>query len=230
MVLLGTIFLWIGLVFLGLLLLLLFLPIRFRGGVDQGEAWARVRFGPVKVPLYPPPKDEGESGAEPPKKQKKQPVRAKKEKEKKPFRPTREQIFYALEALPPILGRALRRTRRRVRIAPLKVYVLVAGTDPADTAVLYGRLSAALAAGLPALHRLVRIREQDIRLYPDFQREEMDLIADVGVSIRLWDLLAIGLCAGASLLKCFIKLRRMGNEPQRGGKTGPKTAGEAGAA
>ena len=71
MVLLGTIFLWIGLVVLGLLLLLLFLPIRFRGGVDQGEAWARVRFGPVKVPLYPPPKDEGESGAEPPKKQKK---------------------------------------------------------------------------------------------------------------------------------------------------------------
>ena len=228
MALLGRILLGIALALLALVLLLLFLPIRLRVSWDRGGACVAVRFGPARLPLYPP----GESGPleEEQKKKKETEPKAAGEKGKKRFSINRDQLVYTLETLPPILGRALRRVGRRVRIAPLKVYVLVAGTDPADTAVLYGRLTAALEAGLPLLHRMIHIREQDIRLFPDFQGEEMDLIADVGISLRLWDLLVIGLCAGGSLMRWFINLRKLSDKPQNKKKTEPKTAGEAGVA
>ena len=87
-------------------------------------------------------------------KKKKKPSK-KKEKTDKPAKKkagiNREQILYALEKLPPILGRALQRTGRSIRVRPLKVYVLVAGRDPADTALLYGQLEAALHGALPLL-------------------------------------------------------------------------------
>ena len=107
------------------------------------------------------------------------------------------------------MGRALRRTGRRVRLEPLKIHLLIATPDPADTAELFGRLEAALSAGLPVLHRLMRVKGQDIRLFPDFVGERMDCIADVGLRIRPWDLLAIALPAGGSLVKWLLRFKKL---------------------
>lgn len=200
------------LILLGLLLaFLLFTPAHLRVGYDQGDVTARVRFGPLKLQLYPrPEKPAGEE--EKPKKEK-----AKKEKPAKEPKPKAnvnlDQILYSVEVLPPILGRALRRVGKRLRFAPLKLHLLVAGEDPAKTAQLFGKLEAALSAGVPRLEQLVHVKGQDIRLFLDFQEERMDCIADVGVSIRLWDLLVIALCAGGSALKWFIGFRKLADKP-----------------
>lgn len=210
-----------------LLAVLLLTPLRVRFSYGQGEAELRFRYGPAKLQLFPrPPEEPGAADKKKKKKEKKkkkpdsgeEPAGEEKEK-KKSFQLTRERILYSLETLPPILGRALGRTRRRIRLGPLKVHLLVAGTDPADTALLYGKLEAALAAGLPALHRLVRIKDQDIQLFPDFAEERMDCIADVGVSIRPWDLVSIGARAGGSLLKWFLAMKRLAppEEPEESG-------------
>lgn len=202
-----------------LLCVVLTTPIHVRAAYDQGEISAGLRYGPLKIPLYP-GKGKPEGEAKDRKKAKKKKKTAEEEpggeaaEKKKGFRVNRAQILYSMEKLPPILGKALRRTGRRLRFRPLKLHLLVAGADPADTAVLYGKLEAAFAAGLPALHRLVRIEGQDIRLFLDFQREEMDCIADVGVSIRIWDLAVIGLCAGAGLLKWLAGFRRLADPPK----------------
>lgn len=192
------------------LILLLQIPVRVRFSYDQGDLALRLRFGPVKIQLFPRPEKTGEP-------KKKAPEKPKKEKKEKPEKPkvkiNREQIFYALEKLPPILGRALRRTGRSIRLEPLKVYVLVAGYDPADTGVLYGRLTAALAAGLPVLRQTVRIRDEDIRLYLDFTERQMDCIADVGVVLRPWSLAAAGVRALASLVKWYFGFRKLASPP-----------------
>ncbi len=200
-----------------LLCAVLITPIHIRAAYDQGEISAGLQYGPLKRQLYP-EKEKAEEAAKDTKKAKKKSAQEKPDGEaaekKKGFRVNRAQILYSLEKLPPILGKALRRTGRRLRFRTLKLHLLVAGADPADTAVLYGKLEAALAAGLPAIHRLVRIQDQDIRLFLDFQREEMDCIADVGVSIRIWDLAVIGLCAGAGLLKWLVGFRRLADPPK----------------
>ncbi len=201
---------WIILgVILALLAAVLLTPAAVRLSYEQGELAVRVSWGPVHRTLLPAPE-----GAKP-KRTKKDLKTEKKNKtaantaEKGRRKLTREQLLYSLETLPPILGRALRRTGRRIRIRPLKLHLLVAGADPADTAVLYGRVQAAQAALLPALHRLVRIREQDIQLFLDFQMEELDCIADVGVSIRLGDALAVALRSGGELLRWLIGFRQL---------------------
>lgn len=185
---------------------LLLTPVRARFSYDRGELAAQVRYGLIKVRLFP-PKEKPEERKAPEEKEK--PAEAEKKEEKPKAGIGREQILYSLETLPPILGRALRRTKRRIRLEPLKIHLLIAGTDPADTALLYGRLEAALGAGLPALHRLVRIKDQDIQLFPDFAGDRMDCIADVGIAIRPWDALAIALPAGGSLVKWLLRFKKL---------------------
>ena len=210
----GKIILGILAVLLLALILLLQIPVRVRAAYDQGDLALRVRFGPLKIQLFPRP-EQTEEPKKKPKKESKE--KKKKEKPQKPKKPkakiNREQIFYALEKLPPILGRALKRTGKSIRVEPLKVYLLVAGSDPADTALLYGRLEAALAAGLPALRRVIRIKDEDIRLYLDFTEQQMDCIADVGIALRPWSLVTIGVRALASLIKWFFGFRKLASPP-----------------
>ena len=205
------------LVFLLLLLLLLVLllqiPVQVRFTYDQGDLSLGVRFGFVKIQLFPRPErpEKPEKEKKPKKKKKK---KEKKEKKKKPkAKINREQIFFALEKLPPILGRALRRTGKSIRIDPLKAWVLVAGENPADTATLYGRLEAALAAGLPVLRKVISIKNEDVRLYLDFAEQKMDAIADVGIALRPWRLVTIGVRALGSLIKWYLGFRKLASPP-----------------
>lgn len=226
---------WIVLlIILGLLLTVLLTPAGVRFTYDQGEMSLDVRFGPIRRRIFPgkekPEKPEKEK--KPGKKRQKPPKGEKEKKEEKEKPPkakiSREQILYALEKLPPILGRALGGTRRRVRIKPLKVHLLVAGPDPADTAVLYGKLEAALLAFLPVLRRAVHIRDEDIRLFLDFSQEQMDCIAELGTTLRPWDLLAVGGRAGISLLRWFQGFRRLASPaPAKEPEAPSKDAGEA---
>lgn len=205
----GKIILWVLLGLLALLAAALLIPVKVRGSYEDGNPFLYVRYGPVKVQLFPLKEKPEERGKKPPKEK-----RAKPEKPKKPkAKVNMEQIFYAMEKLPPILGRALRRTGRCIHIRPLKLYVLVAGVDPAATAMLYGRMEAALAAGFPVLERALRLKDADVRLYVDFTERQMDFIADVGVSLRPWSLVWMALRAGGSLLKWYLGFRKLASPP-----------------
>ena len=120
------------------------------------------------------------------------------------------------------MGRALKRTGKSIHIRPLQIYVLVAGSDPAATAALYGKLEAALAAGFPILEKRLHIQDADVRVYLDFTEWQMDLIVDVGVSFRPWSLVWMALRAGGSLLKWFIGFRRLASPPAPGTENTPK--------
>lgn len=213
----GKIVLGVLLTLLALLLVLLQIPVSVRFSYQDGAPEAALRYGPMRLSLFPGKKEPVGDRPEEKKKPEKEPKPKKKGR-----RINREQILYALETLPPILGRALRRTGRSIRIRPLKIYVLVAGYDPADTALLYGRLEAALHGGLPLLRQAVRISEEDVRLYLDFTKRQMDVIADVGVSLRPGSLAWVGLRAAASLVKWFLGFRKLASPPDKEEKSQEK--------
>ena len=201
---------------------LLFTPIRVRASYEAGDTSVILRVLFFTATLYPRPVKEGaETGAKEPKEKKEKTPGSRKK-----FSLNADQILYSLEKLPPILGRALKGFGTRLRIAPLKVHLLIAGPDPADTAVLYGRILAALESAMPVLHRVMHISDQDIRLFPDFSADSMDCIADVGISIRLWDVLVIGLRAGVSLVGWFLGFRKLADKPTEK-TTAPSGAGAA---
>ena len=78
----GKIILWILLAFLAVLVLALLIPVKVRFSYDQGDLALAVRYGPVKIRLFPPKEEEKKE--KPPKKKKEGEKEGKKEKKEKP--------------------------------------------------------------------------------------------------------------------------------------------------
>lgn len=192
---------------LGVVLLLLFLalriPIYVRIKYEQGELQAILKYAWLSIPLFPKEDKEVRQESVNPAESAEQ---GKETKQKSKV--NKEQILYTIDTLPPVFLKALRRFGRHIRIEPLKVHVLVATPDPADTAILYGRIQAVLAAMLPSIHRYVKIREQDIQIFTDFCEEDMDFIVDAGIGISPGDILNIVFCVLGGVLKWFVGFKR----------------------
>ena len=125
----------IGWWILGILLLVLLLLCLTRVGVlirFGEELSVSARFGFLKFQVLPEKKKPPKNEKKPEETQKKQ--TQKQEKPKKTFpKPTLSDIRDAWKALWPPLKKALRRTRRGVRIDPLDVSVILGGqAEPAD--------------------------------------------------------------------------------------------------
>ncbi len=208
----GTIFLILLGVLALVLLIALFIPGYIRLSYENGETNLSVRYFCWSVdPLRYLKKDEADRKKI--KKTKKKTEDPKDTKEHKFRSPNSDQIVYSIEVLPDLLIRAARRAIKKLRVSPLKIHVLVAGTDPADTAVLYGYLHAALGAILPPLHQAVRISDQDIQLFPDFTQERMDIILDVGVGMRIIDLIIIAVSSVSGVLKWYKGYKQRATKP-----------------
>ena len=153
--------LWIigGILLLLILLLLLRVGVHLRFG-EQLEL--TVIAGPARIRLLPrPEKTETEQKT----KQKKK-AKGEAQEEKEPAK-QREKLSLSFEdirsALPYLwegLKRALARTRRRMRIDPLRLSVIFAGEDPAAVAQTYGWASSAMWTLMPQLERLLTQVEQ----------------------------------------------------------------------
>ena len=84
--------------------------------------------------------------------------------------------------------------------------------DPAAAAELYGGLHALVWTGMPALEKLVVIRDPGIHLGIDFDAQETRAEGELGISIRLGTLIAVGTqlaVPAIGWLRRFMKRRRM---------------------
>ena len=124
-----------GLWILGAILLLICLLclLRIRVSAEFGaETFLMLWIGPVRLKLYP-RKERKE------KRQEQKAEHRKKDSHRSIPKPTISDIRDACQALKPALIRALRRTRRGIRIDPLTLSLVLGGReDPAGTAELYG--------------------------------------------------------------------------------------------
>ena len=178
--------LWI----LGILLALILLLLLLRVGmvVSFGERTeVTVKAGPVHLRLLPrPEKKKAEK-----KKDKKEKAGDKKDKpasEKVKESISRETISTAIPVFWEALKKALAMTRRRIKISPLSVSVVIGGDDPADAAILLGKAEAVMWTVMPQLERLVRMPDPHIHLEGDFNGGATKVEGTVGASCLVWDL------------------------------------------
>ena len=136
--------------------------------------------------------------------------RTEKKGKKPPFpKPSFSDIRDAVSALWPPLKRALDRTRRGLRIAPLDLSVTLGGLeDPASAAQLYGELNAAVWSAMPVLERLLVIPEPHIHIGIDFNASETKVEGELGVTARVGTLLAVGATVAFPALKWFLRYRK----------------------
>ena len=91
--------------------------------------------------------------------------------------------------------------------------------------MLYGYISAALGAILPPLHQAVRIKDQDIQLFTDFTQEKMDVIFDIGIGMRIFDLIVIIVSALSGILEWQKGYKKLASKPQSNKTTDKSSAG-----
>lgn len=183
-------------ILLAILALILLLPVGAELSYLDGALSAKARIGPVRLRLWPRKKEkakaaDGEAG------KKEKPSKAHKHKDggkKNPL--TREDIFSIAK-----LGlKALGRFRKCLSIDVLMLHICAGASEPFDAVKQYGYFNAALGTLHPLLHRAVKIRREDIATAVSFESEKTAVDARVAATLRIWEILYIGVCAGFGFL------------------------------
>ena len=211
----------LGWALVGLLLfvfVLLLLPVRTRVRFDGAlQVWAGL--GPVSLRVFPmkkKPKSEKEKTQAAEKKAAKKAKKASKPKTDKPKQKLTLEIICDYIRLG---VEALGMLRRRLVLSNLTCHLKVASKDAAGTALLYGRVAAAVSAVYPVLEQNLRIKKTDIAVDADFESEKLEILIDITLAVCPLRLLIAGVILLFQFLKIYRKSKRV-NQPteEKGGK------------
>ena len=206
------------LIALGIVLLLAVLPIGVRVRYNSEGLLVKIIAGPVKITLLPRPKKKKKGKK---KKEKKpaaapaaqeenlpkppQPPQAPKEK-----KPKGEKGGSLLDFLPLVKTALdfLGDFRRKLRLDDLYLRLILAGNDPCDLAVNYGRAWTAVGNLLPQLEKWFVIKKRDIEVECDFEASETLVIAHLDLTITVGRLLAAVVKFAVRALIEYLKFRK----------------------
>ena len=191
------------LIALGVLLVLGCLPLGISGIYEASGPIANLLIGPVKITLYPREKREKEK-------------LVKQEKPKKAVRsdktlPEEKKGGNFTDFLPlvQIATDFIGDLRRKLCIKRLEILLCMAGGDPCDLAINYGRAWAAVGNLMPQLERLFVIKKRDVQVCCDFTQTATTIYVRADITITLGRLLGLlvryGWRAGKEYLKIMNK-------------------------
>lgn len=206
------------LITLGILVLLAILPLGAAVRYNSEGFSLKVIVGPVRIPVLPGKKKDPEL-----EKKKKEAKKVKKTKKassqpkKKEEKPKKEKGGPITDFLPIVKTalQLLNEFRKKLRIKRLKLKMIMAGDDPCDLAVNYGRANAAMGNLLPQLERCFVIKKRDIQVECDFESSQTLIIAHADVTITLGWLLGIVVFYGVRALKQYLQIKNK----RKGGTT-----------
>ena len=197
------------LIALGVLTLLAILPLGVRIRYDSSGFFAGVIAGPLGLPLFPRRKKK--------KKPKQKPDAPKAMAEKKKPAASQEKLKQggSLTDFLPLVRLALDFLgdfRRKLRINRLEMKLILAGDDPCDLAVNYGRAWSALGNVMPQLERLFVIRKRDLQVECDFTADHTSIFAFRELNITLGRLISLGVWYGIRAVRelMIIQKKRKG--------------------
>ena len=171
------------------------LPIGVRGAYRESTAGVWVLIGPLKFQLYPAKPKAKKTSSQPKKGGNKN---AKKGGSLSDFYPIVRTVLDFLEQL-----------RRKVRVKDLELKVILAGDDPCNLAVNYGRAWAAVGSLMPQLDRFLSIRKKNIEVECDFVAETTKVYAKVDATLSLARAFSLGARHGIKIIKDILKLKKL---------------------
>ncbi len=206
-----------GWIALGVVLLLAVLPLGVHIRYNAEGTLAQVILGPLRITLVPRPKKAKKAGQ---KKEKTKQIQSKSGNPKPPksqaAKTPEQETGGSLMDFLPLVKMALEFLgdfRRKLRLDVLEVKLILAGGDPANLALNYGRAWAAVGNLIPQLDRLFVIKKRDIEVECDFTGSQTLVLARLDLTITLGRLLSLALCYGIRAVKEFLKI----NKKRKGG-------------
>lgn len=215
-------------IFLGICFLIGMIPLGVSVVYDEDGTVVRVIAGPLKLLVFPRPKKaKKETPPKPAAEEAKKEQKAKKSKQtddipdgppdgapsKKLPKPKQGGSMLDFIPLVDVAVDMLSGLGRRLRVNTLQLRLTMAGDDPCDLAVNYGKAQAAGAALLAQLDRFLVIKHQDVEIQCDFVADEMKILARLDLTITIGRILSLGVVYGFRGLITFLKI----NKQRKGG-------------
>ena len=179
----------------GILFLLAILPLGVRLRYDEQGFAMKILAGPFKIPFLIPkteksPKDTPGKGKKKPKESEKPKEDSQKGGSWKDFLPL---ISVGLDFLGDL--------RRKLRFDHINIHVVLAGEDPADLGILYGKIWA-------AVERAFVIRRKNVEITCDFAASETLVAAAGDVTLTLGRAVCLTVRYGVRALREYLKIRK----------------------
>lgn len=197
------------LIFLAILIGLGCLPLGVRLRYDEDGPLAAVLLGRLPIVLYPVPgwlkkltSREKKPGENKPKEEK-----PKKEKPQKAAENPQGGSWKKFLPLVQLGLHFLGDFRRKLRVNRLVLRLTLAGDDPCDLAVNYGRAWAAVGNLLAALERAFVIQKRDVEVQCDFLGEETKVVFAMDLTITLGRVLGLLVKYGIRAVKILLKMK-----------------------
>lgn len=195
------------LIALAVVLGLAVLPLGIRASYLEGGPKLILLAGPVRYTLYPRKKKKnkanGEKAAEKPKASSENTVENPVQEEEKGG--SWKDFLPLIKTALAFLGDF----RRKLRINHLQCCITLAGDDPCDLAVNYGRAWTAVGNLLAVLEQTFVIRKRDVQVQCDFTGEQTRICARADVTISLGRLLVLAARYGIRAWKEYMTLRKI---------------------
>ena len=197
-------------IFFAVVLLLAILPLGVFVSYDEDGVVVKIVAGPVKITLFPRPKKEKKSE----KKSKKKTSASPAEQLPKPPQPPKQipekkkggswtDFLPLVQVALDFLGSF----RRKLRINQLELKLTMAGDDPCDLAVNYGRAWAAVGNLMPQLERLFVIKKRNIAVACDFTASQTLVKFRSEATITLGRLVSLAVVYGIRVFREFWKIK-----------------------
>ena len=197
-------------IFFAVVLLLAILPLGVFVSYDEDGVVVKIVAGPVKITLFPRPKKEKKSE----KKSKKKSSASPAEQLPKPPQPPKQvpekkkggswtDFLPLVQVALDFLGSF----RRKLRIDQLELKLTMAGDDPCDLAVNYGRAWAAVGNLMPQLERLFVIKKRNIEVACDFTASQTLVKFRSEATITLGRLVSLAVVYGIRVFREFWKIK-----------------------
>ena len=188
------------LIALAVLILLGCLPLGVKGCYSIVGPEAAILVGPISIPVFPGKKKE--------KKQKPAAEKKPTETVKRTAKPEEKKGGSWTDFLPfvSLVLDFLGDFRRKLRIKRLELYLCMAGGDPCDLAINYGKAWAAVGNLMPLLEQVFVIKKRNIQVDCDFTQAETTVYVRADVTITLGRLLGLLIKYGWRALKEYFQI------------------------
>lgn len=193
---------------LAVALLILFLlgQVRVGGMAEYSirglEAW--VRLGVFNLRVFPRKEKETEKKAKPPKQNKPQSI---KEEQASISQKLGGALPYARDLLKVALE-AAGKLYHKLQVDKLFLELTVGAENPADAALRYGQANGILGAIWYPLNQVLHVKDGNARVRVDFDARETTLYGSAALSLKIGQIVRLGLHFGWKALKAFLTVRR----------------------
>lgn len=194
---------------LGILVALMILPLGVAVRYNDAGISLKVIAGPVRIPILPAKKKDPEEEQKTKQKKRTQKKKSNTSTPKKKAEKPKEKGGPITDFLPLVKTALdlLNSFRKKLRVNQLELKLILAGDDPCDLAVNYGKANAAMGNLLPLLERCFAIKKRNVEVECDFEASQTLIIARADITITLGWILGILIFYGVRAVTQFFKIK-----------------------